>query len=91
MIIPTPIHHGMQLNSNFIIDQIEKVAGSKILISALFLFSEHENRESGNYVQRLSFRHERFRPDVSKNIDRVSVQLLKMTDPKLLESFLPYL
>ena len=41
-------------------------------------------------MQSLSFHHDRFSSDISKNIDRVSVQLLKMTDPKLLESFLPW-
>ena len=36
MIIPTPIHHGMQLNSNFIIEKSCRIQNSDI--SLIFIF-----------------------------------------------------
>ena len=62
----------------------------KILISTLSLFSAHEDGDSGKNSQRLSSRYPSSRPKISKNIDNVSFQLLKKTDPKLLEFAVPY-
>ena len=61
----------------------------QILILTILLFSAHEDGDSGKNTQSLSCRNKRSRPNISKNIDKVSFQLLKKIDPKLLKFAVP--
>ena len=54
-----------------------------------FLSLGNEHGESGNMILSSEARRNIFNLDLSRNIDRVSVELLKMTNSKLLESVLP--